>query len=1774
MAKIVVPNINTSLDPVAEQIAAGNRLGLIPISSAKKFSVDEQSDRLNSFSDVNADDYGKNTSLFGSDAEAQSTLDEVRAQRQSSAEQLLKGLGHIGSTLGTEILKTPGYLLGGFSALANDKSVIENIVDNDWINAMERLDSGIKEQIPVYLTKEVQEGNIGRKLMSSAWWATTGADGIGFLLSMYAPGQLLKAVNIGAKIGDGLQAIAKNAKLAKVLTSANILKQDALVGAKITAKGIERANSVSAVMMNTYIESAAEAANTFDNARKTFLEANPNATDEEASALASKAAANVMKANVGVLLLSNMFDELFLFKGFGKSAEEVASSSTLGKVIKNGIFNPEEIAKLKKAGVKDFLKQVPGKLAVNFGKEGLFEEGLQTQIQKYYENVASGKTKGSFTEDVLGDYFENLMTDPEMQESVVLGGILGGGASMFGLASEIKSKNDFLFGKGNSTPSFIGRLMGKKEKNTSKGFVNIMNENFINSARTIHDIADKDENGQTVMEDGKVKVNEEKLKQLVEQKEGLLVLNQLHNLAVLEGNKDEAAYFGDLLSYNYFLPFLQQEGGYETLQQHISNQLVEVMAKKQEAITRTPPSQEQKDETKANLLKKATEYNEIYKTVDTTTNTELDVPVDNPTTYSGWKDSVRNRKMQALVSYNSAKRALDEILLTVPNVDEDVDIDKLSPIDAVKYHVAKISKNEYEQRLKEAKIKYVELSEKKTLQEDYAKFKADIQEDIKKVEEAVAEDTKETEKTLENEATVNNLISKITTAGYQPGEIGMLEDEYGDRYKFNPATNKVTDVLNREVKDISNLSVIPKEKVATEVATTQEFIAKQEQVDQLQQIAEIKNAYQEEEFNIESELAELKSVVANIIVDKVKGKNKLKKQHKIDKELLEKARYQTSKYVDFLSNRIQYLNQIPQSEELILKTVALRGQYDDLSDVIDIAINTHSSFKNIINSNVKGIEVLDSHFSDLSFPYEFSKIKENASKDLNKVIKGDTLVKNNVATNVLEIIKQLQGNSLQSILKLGKEVEPNINSVISKIEELLEPFINEEALTPEQRDALDNKVFLTNAELDSIASLLDIKDNTEFDKFQTELDKTLQKEYVEASAEVLDKTVDASQKQDITNVEIADEAPNMREIFLDHALPSTPFSTTGISVLYDNKGKDVIDENGFPTLNDNAYQKLWFETIDKLADTITDYTLTPIRAMYDNSDDIQLTLAANFLDISKRTPNDIFVFLTDKNGNKVKVNGRYVFTSIRKVDEVYPLTGKPRVVPDYVLNQYLNSIGVYGVYSYDATRNEKIDTFVQGKEARTKLKDLIDNNNTGEDLFTLAIEHGRKEYQEFLRQLTLNKDTNLKLQIEDTTTGYPLYQLDKEGKKMQHDVFDAFPSIKLIKNKFGKDQLQGGKIGVIVNTQLKIKNKFVKLPQGSVYLQFDNDEFVVLQSRKLETQEIDTVLYLLSLADSNKPLNTISVSLPEGQKYVLNGKNIGNNLPVFFKKAQVGDQSFSLLETMINYGLRPDTKNKKGEIFIQSGNVVFTDFNGGLHKVKLTDVSEAIKNKDYSKIKELTDFLAEKKFNINNTMIANNPTFHYPIFKDGKLSFKSSDTYYDFILNDVLSTSSLEKPGYPRRLQRNIVYSNKLEQASKATIKQEAAKPVVIEPSKGNNKQELIDRQIVGFKAFVAANPDGVTRETLIEKLRNNTGLKKKFNDIGSDYTDVEINTIVDGILGVTETKTEEAPRKKMTPAERLAQMKNESIELGTTPSVDKRIDPEELLEKYIKNKIIQKICK
>jgi len=125
-----------------------------------------------------------------------------------------------------------------------------------------------EEVAPVYVSKAVKEGNLWDNITSGEFWATEGADGIGYMASMFIPGAGLKALGVGGKLAKGMSSAGKFLSKNKAFKGAENLSKlrDATGGIlDFSAKGMD---VMSATAINTVIEAGAEtsmAARTFDD---------------------------------------------------------------------------------------------------------------------------------------------------------------------------------------------------------------------------------------------------------------------------------------------------------------------------------------------------------------------------------------------------------------------------------------------------------------------------------------------------------------------------------------------------------------------------------------------------------------------------------------------------------------------------------------------------------------------------------------------------------------------------------------------------------------------------------------------------------------------------------------------------------------------------------------------------------------------------------------------------------------------------------------------------------------------------------------------------------------------------------------------------------------------------------------------------------------------------------------------------------------------------------------------------------------------------------------------------------------------------------------------------------------------------------------------------------------------------------------------------------------------------------------------------------------------
>ena len=261
-----------------------------------------------------------------------------------------------------------------------------------------------------------------------------------------------------------------------------------------TAEGIEAANSTKAALYDKKVKSLM-ATGQYNQQEASDLAAQYLETPE-AKTIIGKAGANTTAANMAILLGPNILDQKLLFNGFnraGKASKDI--NKKLFQTVENlGVEGSEKISKYTS---KQLAKEGLIKAGVGVGKEGFFEEGLQFATSDYFKNRALGQDDRGVVEGILGTYMEGL-SDTDMQKSVFLGSVLGGGMGSIGAVRGKKLEDKLLYGD---------------SKKGTKGLSELFKNNFVNRYKTISDLTEKDENNNPIYnEDGSPKIDLAKAK--------------------------------------------------------------------------------------------------------------------------------------------------------------------------------------------------------------------------------------------------------------------------------------------------------------------------------------------------------------------------------------------------------------------------------------------------------------------------------------------------------------------------------------------------------------------------------------------------------------------------------------------------------------------------------------------------------------------------------------------------------------------------------------------------------------------------------------------------------------------------------------------------------------------------------------------------------------------------------------------------------------------------------------------------------------------------------------------------------------------------------------------------------------------------------------------------------------------------------------------------------------------------------------------------------------
>jgi len=347
-------------------------------------------------------------------------LDELRAQRQSNFSKTMSGLGRVGAKVAAEVAKMPGMVGGLIASPFSKAPAVETIFNNAWINSIEDANEYVNnEYLPVYIKDSVKNGNIIDNLTSIDFWATEGADGVGYIASMFVPGAVLKGLGAGKVAMKGLSKASKG--MFKTADSA----QDALKAIGATENNL---NAFNATIANTFFEAGAEAGGAMDayeQGQLQKLQSGEITQEQFDKNLETKAdiGRNIFWSNVGILVGPNMITNKILYGAKKGKLGIDAFKDEAGKFSINSV----------KKGVKKKTLDYTGEFAKGFVREGFWEEAMQSSVEHMFLENANGNDIGLF------DSYIHTLTSVEGQKAIALGGLLGGPMNVYGKYSQDKA---------------------------------------------------------------------------------------------------------------------------------------------------------------------------------------------------------------------------------------------------------------------------------------------------------------------------------------------------------------------------------------------------------------------------------------------------------------------------------------------------------------------------------------------------------------------------------------------------------------------------------------------------------------------------------------------------------------------------------------------------------------------------------------------------------------------------------------------------------------------------------------------------------------------------------------------------------------------------------------------------------------------------------------------------------------------------------------------------------------------------------------------------------------------------------------------------------------------------------------------------------------------------------------------------------------------------------------------------------------------------------------
>lgn len=343
-----------------------------------------------------------------------------------------KFVGRVVGGAAFKLMEGFGYV-GGLVGSIGSSNYWADVADNGFSKWFEDQEQTFKDQlIPVYKKAGFDEQGFFSKMFNpdyaSSFWTDSVADGVAFMASAAIPGMALSKLGAVGALGKFGQAFSTASKLGKAASFAGIGS-----GAEVTTWAF-----------NTAMESAFEGAGVFKEVSKRLKEERDaglnDLTDEDIRTRAGHMAGNTVLGNVGVLALSNAWENKLFFKKAHPSTARAAL--TLGEDF--GV----ESAHLNQLADKSVMATIdvtnPLRRFTHYGKklteglvmEGLWEENAQLAIQRINSNDDDeGNSLLKFASQLSSQTMDAFFGDStaesrETSESIGLGALIGMGAGV------------------------------------------------------------------------------------------------------------------------------------------------------------------------------------------------------------------------------------------------------------------------------------------------------------------------------------------------------------------------------------------------------------------------------------------------------------------------------------------------------------------------------------------------------------------------------------------------------------------------------------------------------------------------------------------------------------------------------------------------------------------------------------------------------------------------------------------------------------------------------------------------------------------------------------------------------------------------------------------------------------------------------------------------------------------------------------------------------------------------------------------------------------------------------------------------------------------------------------------------------------------------------------------------------------------------------------------------------------------------------------------------